>query len=65
MSAHREFLEKRKKELQAQLKPLKKLETELEEVEKLLTAINTPARGGWEKDGHENGCRCGQCDPSW
>lgn len=66
MSAHREFLLKRKKELQAQITPLKKLEAELEEVESLLSKLDEPQRGGWEAPGHPPGCRCyPHCDPSW
>lgn len=66
MSASRDFLLKRKKELQEQLKPLKKLETELEEVESLLSALDKPKYGGWETPGHPPGCRCyPHCDPSW
>jgi hypothetical protein len=60
----KEQLLQRKKELQEQLKPLKKLEQELEEVETLLSMYDRPKRGGWETPGHENGCRCHECDPS-
>lgn len=68
MSAQRDFLLKRKKELQEQIKPLKALEEELEEVETLLSALSKPKKseyGGWETPGHPPGCRCyPDCDPS-
>ena len=71
MSAHLDFLLKRKKDLQEQIKPLKELEKELAEVETLLSAIDEPKRreregyGGWEAPGHPPGCRCyPHCDPS-
>ena len=71
MSAQREFLLKRKAELQKQIKPLKALEEELKEVETLLSTLDEPERrkregyGGWEAPGHPPGCRCyPHCDPS-
>lgn len=65
MSSHtKNFLLTRKKDLLEQLKPLRALEAELAEVEHLLEALDKPKRGGWERDGHENGCRCHECDPS-
>lgn len=51
----------RKRELERQIVPLKELQEELEEVNKLLASYG---RGGWERAGHENGCRCHECDPS-
>lgn len=72
MSSSREFLQRRKKELQEQIKPLKQLEEELEEVESLLATLDKPKErvrsfeyGGWETPGHPPGCRCyPHCDPS-
>lgn len=64
MSAARSYLLARKKDLTEQLKALKPLQDELAEVEHLLAALDKPKRGGWERDGHENGCRCHECDPS-
>lgn len=65
----KEQLQARKRELEEQLKPYEKLKEELEEVNTLLATYgsrgrNNPGRGGWEKEGHENGCRCHECDPS-
>lgn len=65
MSTHtKNFLLARKKDLLEQLKPLRALEAELAEVESLLETYDKPKRGGWERPGHENGCRCHECDPS-
>lgn len=64
MSAAKSYLLARKKDLLEQLKALKPLQEELEEVEHLLGALDKPKRGGWETPGHENGCRCHECDPS-
>lgn len=66
MSSHvKEFLLARKKDLEEQLKKLKPIQDELDEVNHLLEAYDKPKRGGWEKPSHENGCRCRECDPSW
>lgn len=67
MSALKETLLKRRRELQDQLKPLKKLEKELVEVDAALTAIHDKEnRHGNEALGHPAGCRCyPHCDPSW
>lgn len=61
----KQFLLKKRNELQEKLKELKPLQDQLQEVEALLSTYDNPKRGGWEKPGHENGCRCGECDPSW
>lgn len=67
MSTHtKNFLLARKKDLLEQLKPLRALEAELAEVEHLLAALDDKEkRHGLEKSGHEAGCRCRECDPSW
>lgn len=66
MSVKAELL-RRKKDLQEQLKPLRKLEKELEEVDHLLSALHDKEnRHGNEAAGHPPGCRCyPHCDPSW
>lgn len=64
MSEIKKTLEARRAELKKKLATLKPLQNELEEVESLLSLYNKPKRGGWERDGHENGCRCHECDPS-
>lgn len=65
MSSHvKDFLLSRKKDLEEQLKKLKPIQDELDEVNHLLTTYDKPKRGGWETPGHENGCRCRECDPS-
>jgi len=58
----KEELLRRKKELQDKLRELAPLQEELAEVETLLAAYN---RHGREAAGHEPGCRCRECDPSW
>lgn len=62
----KEDLLKRKKELLTKIKPLKKLEEELEEVETFLKLYSDAAkRHGREAPGHPPGCRCyPDCDPS-
>lgn len=70
MSEAKSYLLARKKDLTEQLKKLKPLQDELEEVEKLLASYEPKSRrdegyGGWETPGHPPGCRCyPHCDPS-
>jgi uncharacterized coiled-coil DUF342 family protein len=52
----------RKRRIEEKMRPFQDLQRELDEVNKALNALD---RGGWEKPGHENGCRCRECDPSW
>lgn len=54
----------RKKRLQQQVAQLRKAEDELREVEVLLSTYEKSSHGQ-EKSGHEPGCRCHECDPSW
>lgn len=67
MSSHtRNFLLARKKDLLEQLKPLRAIEAELDEVLHLLKELDDKEkRHGREAPGHEPGCRCRECDPSW
>jgi len=58
---HKDFLLRRKKELEDLLRSMQPLQEELAEINNLL---NSYGRGGWERPGHENGCRCHECDPS-
>ena len=64
MSAARSYLLARKKDLLEQLRVLKPLQDELADVEHVLDALDKPKRGGGETVGHENGCRCHECDHS-
>lgn len=59
---HKSELQRRKRELEAQIAPLRELEEELAEVNKLLESYE---RHGQERAGHPPGCRCHDCDPSW
>jgi hypothetical protein len=65
VSEIKKTLEARKAALKKKLAALKPLQDELEEVEGLLAHYNKSRRHGRERDGHEDGCRCGECDPSW
>lgn len=57
----RDELQGRKRILEKQIAPLKRLEEELAEINLILSACE---RGGWERPGHDAGCRCHECDPS-
>lgn len=57
----KEKLKARKRELLKEMEPFEALQEELDEVNRLLASYG---RGGWERPGHENGCRCHECDPS-
>lgn len=57
----RDELKSRKLILEKQIEPLKRLEEELDEINRILSLYD---RGGWERPGHSNGCRCHECDPS-
>lgn len=64
MSEIKKKLVARQAELKEKLLSLKPLQEELEEVELLLSYYNKPKRHGLEQVGHENGCRCRECDRS-
>ena len=62
----RNFLLARQKDLREQLRPMRALQAELDEVEHLLKELDDrEKRHGREAPGHEAGCRCRECDPSW